>query len=174
MTEISAKKFIENLANEMGLEFFGAVKVGPEKDFRYFERWINQNKHADMKFLENYVELREDPSLLISNAKTALVFGMPYYQGYKHSVKFYDTPKVAQYAKLKDYHKLLKKFLEEISRRLMEQYNSELTYKVAVDSVPILERALAAKTRLGFIGKNTCYIHPQKGSFFLLGRNYYR
>ena len=103
----------------------GLLKSDQKKDFRYFERWINQNKHADMKFLENYVELREDPRKLFES-QTALVFGMPYYQGYKHSVKFYDTPKVAQYAKLKDYHKLLKKFLEEISRRLMEQYNSEL------------------------------------------------
>ena len=105
----SLKELISEFANKLGIEFLGSVQLGVQSDIAYFNSWIDRKKHADMKFLENYVELREDPRKLIEGGATALVFGMPYYLGYKHGKTLYKSPQIAQYARLKDYHKLLKK-----------------------------------------------------------------
>src|SRR5690606_2055898 len=67
------------------------------------------------------------------------------------------------------YHRLLKKSGEAVARKLQQACDFPLAFRVVVDSAPILERALAANSGAGFIGKNTCFIHPKLGSFLLLG-----
>ena len=79
------RKFIDDFSEQSGISFLGAVSLGLQSDISYFKEWLDSNKHADMKFLENYLELRSDPRKLFDSAKTAFVFGMPYYLGDKHS-----------------------------------------------------------------------------------------
>ena len=105
------RKFIDDFSEQSGISFLGAVSLGLQSDISYFKEWLDSNKHADMRFLENYLELRSDPRKLFDSAKTAFVFGMPYYLGDKHSKNSYPRPRIAQYARLKDYHKQLKKIL---------------------------------------------------------------
>lgn len=163
------RDFIGEFSESQGISFLGAVSLDRQSDISFFKKWLDDNKHADMNFLENYLDLRSDPRKLFESAKTAFVFGMPYYLGDKHSKKAYPSPRIAQYARLKDYHKQLKKILEKLVLEIEGKLSLKFRYQVTVDSAPVLERALAAKTEMGFIGKNTCYIHPSKGSFYLLG-----
>lgn len=120
-----------------------------------------------MEFLNNYQGLRENPTLLLDGAKQAIIFGLNYYQGDKLNAVLQGSARIAQYARLRDYHKSLKKRGELITAELEKSFPL-LKSRVMVDSAPLLERALASRTNRGFIGKNTCFIHPEKGSMFLL------
>ncbi len=142
------------------LLFLGIVPLEYDADFARFQTWLSENRHGDLKYLENHSEIRERPEQLLPGARRAVLFALPYF--------LKDTtpaPRVALYARHRDYHRELK----ERAERVGVQFFAEGDYRVVVDSAPILERALAASTAQGFIGKNTLYIHPQKGSFLLLG-----
>ena len=107
------------------------------------------NKHADMKFLENYLDLRSDPRKLFDSAKTAFVFGMPYYLGDKHSKKSYPRPRIAQYARLKDYHKQLKKILESLVSELESKLGLKFRFQVTVDSA-CFRKSIGSRNKNGF------------------------
>lgn len=164
----------KSLAEKRGLLFFGVADLNVTQDYAWYEQWIEEGRHAGMDYLARNLPVRANPSLLLDNAKTAWVFGLPYYLGDRWQRG--DTnarPKIAMYARIKDYHKILKTELDALFSELLNVigFDDSLTpqYRVTVDSVPLLERALAANTKAGFIGKNTCVIHPKRGSFFLLG-----
>lgn len=159
---------VEAIFDRFNLSYLGAVRLGPEPDFIRFTRWLEEGKHASMAFLEQNLALREDPSKLLPGAKQALIFGLSYFQGDKLQSTRQGQFQVAQYARLKDYHKLMRKRGELLLQEL-KSASLDLQARVVIDSAPLLERSLAARTSSGFIGKNTCYIHPQLGSFLLLG-----
>lgn len=152
-----------------GLELLGVVKLGPERDFIRFERWLSDSLHAGMYFMTQNQKLREDPRELLPGATTAIIFAMNYYLG--DTLRSTQAPRIAQYARFRDYHKSMRRHAENAWRAFLEnaQLDPEPQARICIDSAPILERALAARTEAGFIGKNTLYIHPKKGSFLLLG-----
>lgn len=152
-TEISAA------AEREGLLFLGIVGLEYPEDYRRFRNWIAENRHADLKFLENHAELRAQPEGLLPGARSAVILGLPYFDAAA------EGPQVARYARFVDYHRVLREKAERVAAASLPSD----TVRVTVDSAPILERALAAQTRRGFIGKNTLYIHPDHGSFLLLG-----
>ncbi len=159
MNEIHAS--LDALFQGENLTFLGVVSLDVQEDFLAYRRWLEDGKHAEMHFLENHQELRADPSTLLPGAKSAVLFGLRYDQGDERQT---EEPRVAQYARFADYHRVLR----EKGERIVEACGWE-NARVLVDSAPLLERALAAKSERGFIGKNTCYIHPTKGSLILLG-----
>lgn len=158
---------IYELFRREGLLLLGAVPLEYDEDAGRFRRWVADGNHASMAYLEANMSLRCDPQGFFKGAKTALVFGFPYH----HDSLERSKPKVARYAQYKDYHRFMKKKAGEVLQGLKSMVPSELNVeaRIFVDSAPILERALAARTTHGFIGKNTLYIHPQFGSFLLLG-----
>lgn len=125
-----------------------------------------------MSYLERYQDARRDPTRLLPGASSVIVFAWNYYQGDRWAdVKRLGTPVVAQYARLADYHKLMARKADAITARLEQELECgpEVKFRTAIDTLPLLERNFAARTSMGFIGKNSMYIHPQKGSFLLLG-----
>ncbi|MCX6115983.1 MAG: DUF1730 domain-containing protein [Proteobacteria bacterium] len=162
---------LHKIAAIENLIFIGAASLDLKLDHKRYTEWLSNGKNAGMKYLEENVEVRSNPNLLLAQTKSVLVFGMPYYQGDKWTRPGFKTPRIAMYARLKDYHKLIKKKLDLIVDKLCASNESwrRSDFRVAVDTLPLLERALANNTKTGFIGKNTCYIHPRKGSFLLLG-----
>ena len=143
------------------------LKVG--SSFQLFQTWLKQNKHAEMAFLENYQEIRQDPKKLMDHAESALVFGYKYSLQHKTKTSPPQTGRIASYALLKDYHRFLKKILNTLFEKLnLDPEQPSFEFRVLVDSAPVLERALAHKTHFGFIGKNTFYIHPDHGSAMLI------
>ncbi len=161
---------IERIVREEQLECFGIVSLGEDPDFPRFQEWMDKNLFAGMSFLKNHQALRRDPRGLGHNLKTAIIVGMNYYQGDRsQSVLKLQSPIIAQYARIKDYHVIIKKKGERILAALSEVFEIPVSGRVTSDSAPILERSHAARSGSGFIGKNTCFIHPKAGSFFLLG-----
>ncbi len=153
-----------------GLQLLGVVTPNSTQAFERFNQWLDEGRHASMSFLERNSECREDPTRLLPGSQSVIVFGLPYYQGdtLEEALIGKNGPRVAQYARFADYHRELRKRGDRIGAQLKEAF-PESQFRTVVDSAPLLERDLAAKTSEGFIGKNTCYIHPEKGSFYLLG-----
>lgn len=149
---------LESLARLEGIIMLGIVEPDYPEDAERLRNWLERGLNADMHFLTRYLDLRTRPVRLLPNAKSVVVFALPY--------NAFDGigPSVAGYAQYPDYHQVFRKKLE----RLWTRFSLE-PFRVLVDSAPILERALAKKTARGFVGKNTCFIHPEYGSFFLLG-----
>jgi len=153
-----------------GVIFLGAVPIEKEPQYRYFKKWISDKKHAGMSFLERNSKLREDPSLFNSECNNALIFAFNYFQGDRYGgIKTVTKPKIAQYARFRDYHKLLKIKAGNIVKKLCDTLSlDELPHRILIDSAPVLERPLAQRTGAGFIGKNTVFISPKLGSYLLL------
>lgn len=156
---------LEALLAGESLTFLGVVDLDVGRDFDRFAKWREEGRHGSLEYLEKHDHCRRDPAELLSGAQSAIVMALPYDLGDSLTSA---SPRIAQYARLDDYHRLLWDKGDRIVSFLRKQH-PEAEFRVVVDSAPLLERALAAKTAEGFIGKNTCYIHPTKGSFLLLG-----
>jgi epoxyqueuosine reductase len=160
---------IQRLVEAEELLFLGIVDLDCTEDYERFRRWLEESRQAGMGFLERNLDCRRDPASLLPGARTAVLFALPYACGDREESAPH-PPRIAQYARFRDYHRLLWQKGEAIAQGLCELAdNSATRCRVTVDSAPILERALAAKSAQGFIGKNTLYIHPRHGSFLLLG-----
>lgn len=173
------KIFIEVLHKNLTqnkLYFLGIadLKKVDQNSFIVFSDWLNSNNHGEMSYLENHLTIRKEPKLLLDNANYSILIALPYFNN-KNNIptKMEDKPlQVARYSVFKDYHKLIKKFAENAINETLIQLNiveDNSNFRVVTDSAPILERALFSQFGKGFIGKNTMYIDPKKGSFFLLG-----
>ena len=179
--QLPTRSALENLAKKHSLELLGVVPLSEEPTHPYFLQWLREKKHAGMEFLAKplHVQLRKDPRLLLHGAKVGIVLGLNYYQGPQKNSRtrggqhgedpLTEPAQIAQYARLPDYHKKIRRCCEALVKELKTFCEGEVETRVTVDTAPILERALAAKSVRGFIGKNTLFIHPEKGSFFLLG-----
>ena len=132
---------MKSIAQSLGFEFCGIAKAEKlvEEESR-LESWLNQKHHASMQYMENHFELRLDPTLLVPGAKTVISLMYNYFQQARpKSEKGY---KIAQYAWGKDYHKVVKKKLQEFIMQL-NQSIGQVNGRVFVDSAPILERSWA-------------------------------
>jgi epoxyqueuosine reductase len=153
-----------------GLELLGVATLTAEADFARFETWLAEGRHASMHYLTDNLAVRSDPRLLLAGARSVIVVGFLYGQGdRRRGPGDVPTPRVAQYARFADYHKILWRRGERIVASLKASVDPELLGRVVADSAPVMERALAARAGDGFIGKNTCLIHPTLGSLLVLG-----
>lgn len=161
------RKFMKQAAEEQGLQFLGLVDPHPsERSLRSFRQWLQEGKQAGMSFLSRQAELRQDPANVLPNVQVAAVFAFSYGIA-KPGNKSQQAPQIAKYARCRDYHKLLKRKVGALADSLRQE-QAIGPYRVVVDTAPLFERDMASRCSLGFIGKNTCYIHPEMGSFLLL------
>jgi epoxyqueuosine reductase len=155
----------EKLSLSYGLISSSGQLQSMDDDFVRLENWINKGYHAEMSWMNKNLELRRKPQTLFDGAKSYVIVAMPYNNDfYKNFSKF----RISRYALLNDYHYALKNVLKNILSELQPKY-CDLKYDFFVDTKPIFERSLAVNAGLGFIGKNSCLIIPQKGSWFFLG-----
>jgi epoxyqueuosine reductase len=120
--------------------------------------------HGEMKYMENYFDQRLDPRLLVDGAKSVISLMYNYYPEKKQRE---DAPQISKYAYGDDYHEVIREKLNAFLRALKEKIG-DINGRAFVDSAPVLEKALAAKSGLGWVGKNTNLISKQNGSFFFL------
>lgn len=163
-----AKK-LEKISATEGLIHVGSRVLAPMPEYDCFKKWLAQGAHGDMAYLERYGEVRKDPRKLLPGARSAHIFAWRYAQ--RESARAASTvrPLIAQYARHSDYHKHLKAAIERVVQIFLDGLGLKDEGRVFCDSVPLLERALAAKLPGYFIGKNTCLIHKKRGSFILIG-----
>jgi epoxyqueuosine reductase len=160
------KAVIQAKAAELGFSLFGVSKaeqLTAEADF--LSDWLKQDHHGEMEWMANHFDKRTNPSLLVPGAKSVLSLGFEYLPALPAPQD--DTYKVSKYAYGKDYHKVVKKKLIELMH-FMQAEIGELDARAFVDSAPVMEKVWAAKSGLGWIGKNTLLLNKKKGSFFFL------
>lgn len=165
MTAENYSAIIKREATRLGFDYCGISKADfLEDEARRFEDWLHKGMHGQMHYMERNIDKRLDPRLLVEGAKSVVSLMMNYYPEEKQNA---DAPKISKYAYGKDYHFVIRDKLKELLATLNEQIG-EIHGRAFVDSAPVLERAWAAKSGLGWIGKNAQLLRPQSGSFFFL------
>lgn len=166
--EALAKTF-KQWAIEAGFSRAGVARLEPSSRGAFYRRWLARGDHAGMEWMERRVELRENPAELLPGARSALVVALQYHPLAGEEEPEGDLwPRVARYARGRDYHDIMGRGLKSLARRIEEAFPGTRS-RPYVDTGPILERELAAKAGLGAVGKHTNLLHRQWGSWFLLG-----
>ncbi len=139
----------------------------------FYKQWIQDNYHGNMTYLKNHIPEKENPGKLLPMAKSAFVFTHDYYPPTESRQTDFSLKscRIATYALGEDYHHWFKDKLQNICEKLQKAFPGE-NFATFVDSAPVLERELAQRAGLGWLGKNTCLIDREKGSLFFLGEIY--
>ena len=157
---------VKSLANELGFNYCGISKAEFLKDEApQLEEWLKRGYQGKMSYLENYFDKRLDPTLLVPGAKSVISLLYNYYPETDLANEGY--LKIAKYAYGEDYHFVVKDKLKTLFERLQEEVG-DIQGRVFVDSAPVMERAWAKKSGLGWIGKNSLLLNKNSGSFYFL------
>jgi epoxyqueuosine reductase len=156
---------IKTLTAQLGFDYCGIAKAEKlEADARRLEQWLSKGLHGKMQYMENYFDLRIDPAKLVPGAKSVITLLLNYYPEQEQTE---NAPKIAKYAYGKDYHEVIREKLNTVLHQLREA-TGEINGRGFVDSAPVLERAWAQKSGLGWIGKNGNLINNKSGSYFFI------
>lgn len=164
-------KNIITIGRKLGFDLVGIIPITPSKYERELNTWLSQGFAGEMDWIRRGQEKRENPLKIFPKARSLIVLGVNYF--------FSDIPEelkndpsrgiIARYAWFDDYHKILQDKLKEFTQRLARILKKTVQSKIYVDTGPILEREIAHRAGLGFIGNNTNLINYQLGSYSFLG-----
>lgn len=156
---------IKEKAQELGFFFCGISKADfLEEEAPRFEDWLNRNHHGSMGYMTNHFDKRLDPRLLVDDAKSVVSLLLNYYPSEHQNP---DAPKLSKYAYGEDYHFVIKDKMKTLFQYIQDEIG-EVGGRVFVDSAPVMDKAWAKKSGLGWMGKNANLIHPKHGSFFFI------
>ncbi|HMB43612.1 MAG TPA: tRNA epoxyqueuosine(34) reductase QueG [Luteimonas sp.] len=166
---------IKDWGRELGFQQVGITGVDLAEDEAQLRDWLAQGQHGDMAYMAQHGDKRTRPDELLPGTLRVISVRMDYGtdddEAAWNNLKDGERAYVARYALGRDYHKVMRARLQKLSDRI-EKEIGEFGYRVFVDSAPVLERALARNAGLGWIGKNTCLINKDAGSWFFLGEIY--
>lgn len=164
MTPSALSIHVREAARRLGFSAVGVADIGILDEGEYLRSWLAQGFNAGMRWMEN-AETREDPSRLMAGARSAVVVGAGSRTDAVEAIS--GQGQISSFARFRDYHRVMEKKLGE----LLDEIKSAITCNgaVAVDSRPVLERALARRAGLGWIGKSSCLVSPAFGPWMLLG-----
>ncbi|MFY7829794.1 MAG: tRNA epoxyqueuosine(34) reductase QueG [Flectobacillus sp.] len=158
---------IKEKAKQLGFDFCGFSKASfLEEEAPRLEKWLNNNYHGAMGYMENHFDKRLDPRLLVDDAKSVVSLLYNYYPEEK-LLEGKDDFKISKYAYGTDYHFVIKDKLKELLQFIQENIG-EVGGRAFVDSAPVMDKAWAKKSGLGWIGKNANLINKGHGSFFFI------
>jgi len=156
---------IKAIAIELGFDAVGIARAEAlTEDAARLEKWLLKGFHGEMKYMENHFDMRVDPTKLVPGAKSVITLLFNYFP---EKLQDKSAPKIAKYAYGKDYHLVIRQKLNEFLFNIRESIG-QVEGRGFVDSAPVLERSWAARSGLGWIGKNGNLINKKKGSFFFL------
>ena len=161
-TTLTIEQLIKSQAIGLGFDLVGIAKLGPAESAPMFEEWLSRGYAGDMSYLERGAEKRRNTRAPFTPAVSAIVVALDY--GGRSP-----SGPVARYARGDDYHDVMTRRLDQLHRYIEAKFGRPISGKAYVDTGPILERDLARKAGLGWIGKNTNLLNPGIGSFFFLG-----
>ncbi len=157
---------IKEKSRKFGFQSCGISKADfLEEEAPYLEQWLKNNQHGQMQYMENYFDKRLDPRLLVEGSKSVISLSYNYFP--EEDIFNDKLQKISKYAYGEDYHEVIKDILRDMISELTEDIG-DFEYRIFVDSAPVLERAWAKKSGLGWVGKNANLITKQHGSFFFL------
>jgi len=153
---------VRTLAQSCGFELAGVAPVGPSPDFERYREWIAHGFAGEMGYLTDHrAAVRADPREILPSARFVIVVA----KLYNTPVGEEDEARISRYARGDDYHDILRRDLEKLAIALSPHHE----YRICVDTVPLLERSWARAAGLGWIGRNTCLINQDVGSWLFLG-----
>jgi epoxyqueuosine reductase len=163
---VSNTEKIKQKALELGFSAIGVSKADHlEKESKQLKDWLDNGFHGEMTYMENHFEKRTDPRKLVDNAKSVISVLQNYYP---ETTQPENTYQISKYAYGRDYHLVVKEKLYLLFD-FIKSLESETNARIFVDSAPVMEKAWAAKSGLGWIGKNTNLISKEHGSFLFIG-----
>ena len=189
---------VKQIARDLGFDLVGIADIGPSSHAAYIESFFGQKRHGTMDYLARMKSAKMDIQTHLPWVRSAVCVAISYHQGNKGShgqsganavakispstphagrdspsgnenVEGDVTAKIATYAAGRDYHRIFTGLLQKLERAIRALVPGDLATRAYVDTGPCLERELATRAGLGWIGKNTMLIHPKHGSWFLLG-----
>ena len=158
-------QIIKAEAKRLGFLSCGISKAGfLEEDAPRLEKWLNQNHHGKMDYMTDYFDKRLDPTLLVPDSKSVITVLLNYYPPDFQNA---DSYKISKYAYGKDYHSVLKKKFKKLLRAIRTEIG-DVSGRAFMDFAPVMEKSWAAKSGLGWIGKNANLITQKTGSFYFI------
>ena len=158
-------EYVKATALSLGFDYCGIAKAEIlNEDARKLESWLSKGFNGTMSYMENYFDLRIDPSKLVPGAKSVITLLLNYFPTEQQKT---DAPQISKYAYGNDYHEVIKKKLN-IFLQLLKENIGEINGRGFTDSAPVLERSWAVRSGLGWVGKNGNLITKQDGSFFFI------
>ncbi len=158
---------VKSEAKRLGFDYCGISAAGfLEEEAPRLESWLKNNMHGEMSYMNNHFDMRLDPRKLVPGAKSVISLLLNYYteEGQLDS----QAPKISKYAYGEDYHFVIKDKLHEMLHTLEEKIGKSIGGRAFVDSAPVMDKAWAKKSGLGWIGKNANLINRTSGSFFFI------
>ena len=177
MNAMHLRQELEAEASRLGFNLMGITTPDPPPHYAVYENWLEAGRHGSMSYLatERARTRRGDPRQILAECRSILVLGVRYPASIPVSLQHgLDKPalpslgRIASYAWGDDYHDILPKRLQTLAGFIEARLGSTIPCRWYTDTGPLLERDLAQRAGLGWIGKNTCLIHPRLGSSFLL------
>ncbi len=167
-----AKAYIAQSIREKSAELgFDDIGFSPAEelidDKERLKKWLEKGYNAGMGYMANHFDKRVNPALLVEGSKSVITVVQNYYQ--PKISQSQEAPQISRYAYGEDYHKIIKDKLSELLNYIREHLYPDLQGRFFTDSAPILEKSLAVKAGLGWIGKNSLLIHRKLGSFIFIG-----
>jgi len=162
---------IKNRARELGFDVCGVAPADSFPELSFFRQWLDRGYAGTMGYLPRSAERRSDVRKVLPSARSVIVTGTLYNCGQPYSVGRIDPTRgeVARYAWSRDYHSVIGERLEALLAGMREEHGEPFDARAYVDTGPVQERVYAQYAGLGWIGKNTCLINPEVGSWLLLG-----
>lgn len=155
-------ELLQQQAKEVGFDAVGVAPVESlTREVSHLREWLKEGRQGEMHYMERNIEKRENPVLLVENARSIIVTLTNYYTP---RLQADGAPLLARYAYGKDYHRVVKERLQELMVKI-----GATEGRCFVDSAPVFEHEWARRAGLGWLGKNTLLIHPKKGSFYFIG-----
>ncbi len=165
-TKALYSKLIKEEALRLGFAFCGIAEATfLEEEAPRLEKWLNHHMHGEMQYMENHFDKRLDPRLLVDGARSVISLGLNYYTDAIQTDP--DAPKISKYAYGADYHHVIKDKLKHLMHFIQDNIG-DVGGRAFVDSAPVMDKAWAKRSGLGWIGKNSNIINTKKGSFFFL------
>ncbi|WXL25208.1 tRNA epoxyqueuosine(34) reductase QueG [Ectopseudomonas mendocina] len=162
---------IKDWGRELGFQQVGISGVDLGEHEAHLQRWLDAGYHGEMDYMAAHGNKRSRPAELVPGTLRVVSLRMDYLPGDTQMAQRLTEPEkayVSRYALGRDYHKLIRKRLQQLAERI-QQTIGPFGYRAFVDSAPVLEKAIAQQAGLGWIGKNTLVINRKAGSYFFLG-----
>ncbi len=168
---VSNIETIKAKAKNLGFSFTGFTEVQQSPHFLDYIKWLEKGQFGHLEFLNKHyvIRSRRDPEKLLNNAKSIVILGVKYDPPPK--IKLADSSDkgiIASYARYEDYHHVIKTKAIELMESINSERSEKIDYRIFIDSGPLMEKDFAYAAGIGWIGKNSLFIHPKLGSLILL------
>lgn len=171
---VALAQSIRDWSRELGFQQVGIAGIELDEHEAHLQRWLAAGHHGEMDYMAAHGHKRSRPAELLPGTLRVISLRMDYLPGDTRMAEVLASPDkayVSRYALGRDYHKLIRKRLQQLAERI-QQAIGPFGHRAFVDSAPVLEKALAQQAGLGWIGKNTLLLNRKAGSWFFLGELY--